>query len=300
MEDEVLSVLQAAVTVENDTKKIVEPELKEKITEIQFLLKFFSVLDLKLKLYFTNHSSAADLDKLLAEISKIVKKKLSIDRVLQILYLYPESFVVQETTSGRYLIDLPKIKLDGLESRKLKFGEALREWEIKNKDEPVPCATVKDIITDPFNNRVRVLKHGNKRLKNNALNFEFQERKEISGGSLLDRIRAKEKLKQTEASLPMPQKLDSKLHTIYDILYSLQMTERVSNYTLPHLTQIIKDSYPTSIHAQDINDSLQTLSNKLPAVELVTKNKLTVIKLTAPFDRKTDRNRLDGAAHLCQ
>lgn len=236
---------------------------------VDFCKGIFNVTDSVMSLYCVSRSltsSNPELDKLLPQISNMLKKKVSQDDFLRMMYIWDEAYILEVGNDHEITIGLPPSGLLNTltnKSRKLRYTELADKWLSDAILQPqilanVPALKIRkrrasstsDIqggqvqelhapraLAQPKKNRTRGY------IANTKEKFMFKELSNNENGeSLLERIREKERraaalLSQRERQYE--QFLNVKTFQVFDILNSLTPDRP---YTATHLISLIVDS----------------------------------------------------------
>lgn len=140
-------------------------------------------------------------------------------------------------------------------------------------------------------------------LSNSSKKFALLQKPVQSGGlSLLERIKQKEKLRNFENDLHLPEqtyrkRILSKLPPLYDVIFELASSDDAFKpsfkcFSLPKLVSMVKDSFTLNISEQEVEDALQEISQALPdRMEIITQGSIRAIKVY-PLDRTADKAKI--------
>lgn len=128
-------------------------------------------------------------------------------------------------------------------------------------------------------------------LANSAKKFHLKTKPVQSAGSLLERIKEKERLRNRDNDLSTPQKLYrarimSKLPSLYDVIYELASAEDPRkppprSYSLPQLVSVVRDSFALDTSEQEIEDAIRGLVSALPERLLLhTRGAIRVLRVS--------------------
>ncbi|CUS21410.1 LAQU0S03e01970g1_1 [Lachancea quebecensis] len=236
---------------------------------VGFCKDIFNVTDSVMSLYCVSRSltsSNPGLDKLLPQISNMLKRKVSQDDFLRMMHIWDEAYMLEVGSDHEITVGLPSSGLLNTltnKSRKLRYTELADKWLSDAVLQPqvltnVPALKIRkrrssstfDIqgghsrdlqtpraLAQPKKNRT------NGYIANTKEKFMFKELSNNENGeSLLERIREKERraaalLSQRERQYE--QFLNIKTFQVFDILNSLTPDRP---YTATHLISLIVDS----------------------------------------------------------
>lgn len=259
------------------------------VQKVQLYKEVFNVSDSVLSLYSMSKptNTAPELYNLLPQISNMLKKKITQEMFLKMLYLWKDCYIIEVNSRAELTIKPPSTRsLMTLsnKSRKLEYVEradcwlnnALQQPQIpvdvpickiskrKCSDSSSGCTTTNISTLNPTTPTKKNRSKGY--ISNSAEKFFLKEAKpDENGSSLLERIRQKERkasalLSQRERQYQ--QFLKVKIVQVFDILFSLPQGKP---YTSTHLSSLITDSLQDSNNpigdseAQEILLKLQDL-----------------------------------------
>lgn len=280
----------------------------------------FQAIELVLVLHYATNTTDPVLARLLDTASLYANLRINFAHFEVILYLVPGFYFVypdyqQVDAVHLYRISPPKrIQVleftKSIETRRTQFNHAIEKWLAENQNLGyIPAVEIRDVAmknyTKPLANSptkkmspspTKVTK-----LKNDVSRFRFKERLEQeeltkTGMSLLERIRLKEKLRNSENSATPQQKYDTyiagKLHPVYDILYQVCSREPLPKLLLmTKLIGTVRDSFSYPIAILEVQDTLHKLDEILPSLSIITKAGTTVVRVES-FDRSRDLERI--------
>lgn len=217
---------------------------------------YFKAIDNCLSLHYTSHTSPPSVDQILNSSSNLLSRKVTFQSLLNILALYPASYIIQENhkvnDKSSYSITLP-FEINhfnrSITRRNQEFVDSVNLW-IANNPEAQTLPTCNDFLncSKAFNETNSSSNSSSKsnspskiskpprsslvekhNLKNTTEKFKFKPKDEAtelnnSGLTLLERIKLKEKKNKELAKIDNSEirysnYLDGKLHPVYDILY---------------------------------------------------------------------------------
>ncbi|ODV93230.1 hypothetical protein PACTADRAFT_5015 [Pachysolen tannophilus NRRL Y-2460] len=281
----------------------------------QLMIKVFTLIETKLNLYYLNHTSAPEMDLIVRYLTSSLNKRITVDIVLRITFIWPESFkIFKNLKNNNIYIDFheqDKSFLKNYNDRNLIFMEKLNDWIIKNgenyQDIPLGKIINDNVCFNSSGQDGKVSKLKNKIIKNSSLKFDFKEKKACDiihkNLTILQRIKLKEeetakKFHQSEI-ISEKDKLDnSKIIKFYDILYTLKLSNINSNstyinFTLNDLILKIKDSLNVQNGDDfEIEKLLQKLNSILKDEKKIkigtTKGNLKIVKIGSALNRNHD------------
>lgn len=295
----------------------------------------FHAIELVLVLHYATNTSDPVLARLLDTASLYAHLRINFAHFEVILFLVPDFYIVypdyqQADAVHLYRISPPKrIPVfeftKSIESRRTQFNDAMEKWLGENPHLGyIPAVEIRDVAmrnhTKPLaNSPAKKLSPSPtkvNKLKNDASRFRFKERLEHaelakSGMSLLERIRLKEKLRNSENPATPQQKYDTyitgKLQPVYDILYQLCSRESLPKLLLmTKLIGTVRDSFSYPIAVLEVQDTLHKLDEILPSLSIITKAGTTVVRVEsidrsrdlARIKRETEKDQKIGRAHV--
>ena len=272
-------------------------QLQERIT---FYKKLFTTSETVLSLYAMSRGStvAPKLDNLLPQMTNLMKRKITQQDFLKMIFLWPEVYILGSDSNHEITVQLPKRDvLASLtnHSRKLDFSEYAENWFAKHSELnvvplDVPMLKInKRRGSDNFESHGDLLKKDNHNdsfqhpltrnyLSNNrdpnAVSFQDSSRNN-SQSDLLQRLQEKERRSATllqERQQKYQQFLTIKMKQVFNIIFSLQWNQP---YTITHLKGVIVDSLRDSNNpigpeeAEEVLMKLQSLqSDKISVKEV--------------------------------
>lgn len=251
---------------------------------IAFYKELFSITETVLSLYAMSRTSlsAPKLDSILPQISNMMRKKISQQDFLKMIFLWPECYVLEADSRGDLTVKLPRREnLLISKSRRLEFVEKADKW-LNGVSEMVKVPTDVPVLrsskrrgsggTDAEPSQLmkarsptNAVPPSSNYISNSKDKFMYTEKKTDSQSNLLERLRERER--RSAALLSQRQRqydqfLAVKMKQVFEILYSLPQSKP---YTATHLSSLIVDSLQDSNNpigteeAAMILDKLQTL-----------------------------------------
>lgn len=267
----------------------------------EHLLSLFSAIDTVLSLHYSSNTAVPRLHDLCVRATRLTNKRVTTDTFEQLLAYDPKLYKVVSfgTDTYDYGIGIP----DGVSVTK--FSSLLPErkrhfQQLATHDvEPVPLAllavpesrVLSPVKTSPKKSPTKVQKPA-QMLRNSLAKFMFKE-KTTGGGSLLERIKLKEKLQRAADEEATPQlkydkHIGSKLLEVYDVLYELS-SNTCTTYPLGKLISIVTDSFSYAISEEEVRDVIMELEKKLGSarIEILRRGPVCAVKVF-PLDRTLD------------
>lgn len=248
------------------------------LKKIEFYKTLFNISETVLSLFsmsmtINSRSKIPELANILPQMTNLLKKKVTQDHFLRMIYIWPEAYTLEIDNKGHITVKLPKqdsLKLLTNNSRKLQFTRKVEEILPKLQDQnltDVPMFRINkrrssssddvgmkpktfnpgsntSINPENFNNDAMEVNYSNggKYLHNEMKSFKFNEKPSDSQSNLLTRIKEKEaKSKELlqQRQLQHEKFLKMKMKQIWEILKNLQFN---LPYTETYLVNLIVDS----------------------------------------------------------
>lgn len=284
----------------------------------------FHAIELVLALHYATNTTDPVLARLLDTASLYANLRINFAHFEIILYLVPGFYLVypdyqQVDAVNLYRIAPPKRVLvfeftKSIDTRRTQFNDAMEKWLAENQHLGyIPAVEIRDVAmknyTKPLANspakKMSPSPTKVNKLKNDVSRFRFKERLEHAelaktGMSLLERIRLKEKLRNSENPATPQQKYDTyiagKLQPVYNILYQICSREPLPKlFLMTKLIGIVRDSFSYPIAILEVQDTLHTLDEILPSLSIITKAGTTVVRVES-VDRSRDLERIERKA----
>lgn len=145
---------------------------------------------------------------------------------------------------------------------------------------------------------VRVSKPGKtttKRICNTSSKFQFHEKVEQKGSTILERIRTRQKQAgQLESAMAQRKSdyIDTKRRVVYDVIFTETPHGKARSFTMDELFGLVNVSNANPIDREDLEKVVSSLSKALKGVRVVQVGDVQVVKVIA-LDRDGDLAKIE-------